>query len=465
MSAIIPNPNTTDTTIGIVPDVTLPPSETSQSSLPVSVTSPVINSGTIQNWADLNSSIISNSRNGRIENNTKLSLNSRQVSTNDGTFINRGLMEIDNGNSFTNHGYFEFQMGEVFVSRTTTPNNNEFLPLWSVPYANGLYPQFGLPGTKDKRIYHPHIDLTSSEFVNSAGATLFIDGTSGTFNPMGISLFGSGATLQNSGTVTNNGIIDLNYGNATIRNQSGGIFNNNGRVFIRDENTSLVNNFGGNFTNSNLVSIENGFIDNYGEFTNSDDLAFGFANSTIFTNYQSAVLINNGTIDNSFNPLGAEGFINNGSYSGSGIIKGSWTDRGVVKAGNSSGGLLIDGDYRKEAGTKEIELGGTDHFDFHRTDTEHDFVEITGDLIINGGTLDVSLIDDFKLDLNQEFDIVKVDGELTGTYEGLEEGAIVGSFDSVYGQIPMNLFITYEGGDGNDIALYTADKIFGLSNI
>ena len=128
--------------------------------------------------------------------------------------------------------------------------------------------------------------------------------------------------------------------------------------------------------------------------------------------------------------------------------------------------MLFTGDVTYgETSTKEIELGGSDSFEFHRNDTQHDFTEIQGDLLINGGQLNVSLIDGFELDLNHEFIIAKVDGELAGTFEGLEEGAIVGSFDSVYGQIPMNLFITYEGGDGNDIALYTADNIFGISNI
>ena len=131
--------------------------------------------------------------------------------------------------------------------------------------------------------------------------------------------------------------------------------------------------------------------------------------------------------------------------------------------------MLFEGNLTLgETSTEEVELGGTDHFDFHRTDTEHDFVEITGDLIINGGELNVSLIDGFELSIDQEFMIAKIDGELTGTYEGLEEGAIVGSFDSVYGQIGINLFITYEAGDGNDISLYTKpltnpEMIFGYS--
>ena len=188
--------------------------------------------------------------------------------------------------------------------------------------------------------------------------------------------------------------------------------------------------------------------------------------ANIYTSADGTHFVNDGIVNIQDGPGGTTGGYITGGYSGTGTLSGQHEQTGVLAPGNSAGGMLFRGNLTlAETSTKEIELGGTDHFDFHRTDAEHDFVEITGDLIINGGELNVSLIDGFKLDLNQEFDIVKVDGELTGTYEGLEEGAIVGSFDSVYGQIGMNLFITYEGGDGNDIALYTADNLFGISNI
>ena len=156
-----------------------------------------------------------------------------------------------------------------------------------------------------------------------------------------------------------------------------------------------------------------------------------------------------------------------GTINGSTRLAGTINHNGgTFNPGNSAGGFSLDGTMSvKNDSIIGIELGGVSNSDFHITDTEHDFVEITGDLIIDGGNLDVSLIDGFELALNQQFDILKIDGELTGTFNGLEEGAIVGSLDSVYGQIPMNLFITYEAGDGNDIALYTADNLFGLSNI
>lgn len=178
--------------------------------------------------------------------------------------------------------------------------------------------------------------------------------------------------------------------------------------------------------------------------------------------YNYGIITNNGVID----VTGGGSIIGGGTVNGSGKFIGDHDYAGTLSPGNSTGGMLFEGNLTLGAtSTKEVELGGTDHFDFHRTDTEHDFVEITGDLIINGGELNVSLIDGFELSLDQEFMISKIDGESMGTFKGLEQGAIVDKFDSMFGGIEMNLFINYEAGDGNDIALYTEDNFLGLRYI
>ena len=144
-----------------------------------------------------------------------------------------------------------------------------------------------------------------------------------------------------------------------------------------------------------------------------------------------------------------------GEYYGTGTISGGFINNGNYNPGNAVGGHKIIGDFdHLTGGIKQIELGGTGNFDFHRIETEHDFTEITGDLIIDGGKLEVLLIDDFKLHRGQEFIIAKVDGELIGEYDGLSEGASIGHFDSIYGN-KIGLNITYTAGNGNDIALYT----------
>ena len=46
--------------------------------------------------------------------------------------------------------------------------------------------------------------------------------------------------------------------------------------------------------------------------------------------------------------------------------------------------------------------------------------------------------------------VISVGGGLTGTFTGLGEGGLVDNFGG------EDLFITYQGGDGNDVALFTA---------
>ena len=65
------------------------------------------------------------------------------------------------------------------------------------------------------------------------------------------------------------------------------------------------------------------------------------------------------------------------------------------------------------------------------------------------GDLSVSLINGYELSLGQEFTIFEISGDLTGTFAGLAEGDVVGNLGGTY------LFITYAGGDGNDVVLFT----------
>ena len=65
------------------------------------------------------------------------------------------------------------------------------------------------------------------------------------------------------------------------------------------------------------------------------------------------------------------------------------------------------------------------------------------------GTLEVYLIDSFELLAGMSFDILKVGGTLTGQYDGLDEGHKVGSFSGT------NLYISYAGGNGNDVTLFS----------
>lgn len=114
---------------------------------------------------------------------------------------------------------------------------------------------------------------------------------------------------------------------------------------------------------------------------------------------------------------------------------------GTIAPGDSPGMTQVDGNLTINSGILEIELGGL------TAGSEFDHLEVTGDVLL-GGSLDVSLIDSFTLAANQTFEILDVDGTLTGQFAGLAEGALVGNFGE-------DLYITYQGGDGNDVELTT----------
>ena len=68
------------------------------------------------------------------------------------------------------------------------------------------------------------------------------------------------------------------------------------------------------------------------------------------------------------------------------------------------------------------------------------------------GVLDVLLIDGFELAEGMSFNFLRVGGTLTGQYDGLDEGGLVGNFSG------EDLFITYTGSDGNDVTLFTVPE-------
>jgi hypothetical protein len=57
-------------------------------------------------------------------------------------------------------------------------------------------------------------------------------------------------------------------------------------------------------------------------------------------------------------------------------------------------------------------------------------------------------LDGFSLLQGQSFEIIDVGGAASGAFTGLAEGASLGNFGGT------NLYITYGGGDGNDVMLF-----------
>lgn len=79
---------------------------------------------------------------------------------------------------------------------------------------------------------------------------------------------------------------------------------------------------------------------------------------------------------------------------------------------------------------------------------EFDTLAVGGDASL-AGELIVALDNDFSLTVGDSFEIIVVDGTQNGMFGGLADEALLGSFGGV------DLFIDYDGGDGNDVVLFT----------
>ncbi len=219
--------------------------------------------------------------------------------------------------------------------------------------------------------------------------------------------------------------------------ENNGTLNNQDRV----ENQSLLINYDQVQNHNTLINegfIENyGTLDNFGTLTNTDTIL----NDGTLTNY--GTLTNNGSVT----LLGFSVLTNNGALNGHGTVFGNLADAGILAPGNSAGVLTVDGDVVKTGGSLQIELGGVFDGGGDKSLTEFDWLDITGNLDLVG-SLDVQFINGFTLNNLYSFKIINIGGTLTGQFDSLDEGGIVGNFGGA------DLFITYLGGDGNDVVLY-----------
>jgi hypothetical protein len=120
----------------------------------------------------------------------------------------------------------------------------------------------------------------------------------------------------------------------------------------------------------------------------------------------------------------------------------------LLAPGQSPGPILIDTILSLGVNSvSQFELGGVNPGEF-------DQVWGLNELwISNGSDLEVSLNEGFLLADGMEFMIFDIQGDLptmiTGQFYSLSEGSLIGNFAGT------NLFITYQGGSGNDVVLYT----------
>ncbi len=130
-----------------------------------------------------------------------------------------------------------------------------------------------------------------------------------------------------------------------------------------------------------------------------------------------------------------------------GRINGNVDVMGSLDVGPDVGTLIADRDvsFAEFAGA-QFKLRGT------TAGSEFDQLTIGGSAMLGGELLVVAPTSDFFA-LGQQYPIIEVGNERTGIFRDLPENAIVGTFGG------LDLRITYAGGDGNDVVLFTQNPI------
>ena len=336
--------------------------------------------------------------------------------TNDGVIIGSENTEISLGDKFTNNGLLDAPSvtRADYYELTNIINNGNF----NVSKLTGL-------DVENKRGSQLRLSNGQLDLINELEATTEIITNEENSNPVYLH------SLDNLGTfnLIEESCVATLAGDGKFINQKNGNTGDMGRINI--SNTSTLEILAESKLINNGLIFSDGTIKNLGIIDNSQGKIFS-------------------KIDNE-----GKGKVIDPKLTGTGKIIGDFENNGIIAPGNSAGGHMIDGSLiHNDNGSKEIELGGWLDANRNREETEYDFIDITGDLIINGGSLDVSVIDNFKLRRGMQFMISQVEGEVVGTYEGLQEGASTGQFEGFLGN-KLDLYITYKGGDGNDISLYT----------
>lgn len=237
---------------------------------------------------------------------------------------------------------------------------------------------------------------------------------------------------------SNRGLVDVDGGelqvDARIANERA-----TGLISVRDG--TLVANQG--IVNAGSLAVTNGSSRLFGAIENRPGgiiQVSGGAHATFFDD-----LDQNGTLQVSRVGETTSVAVVLGEFGGAGgfVGGGDLFALGDLRPGNSPASVLMDGNlFLGQSTLSEFEFAGSEVGEF-------DQLLVTGDLGL-AGELNVSLLDDFAFGANEEYLIASVGDQLSGQFAGLGEGALVGAFGG------RNLFISYRGGDGNDVSLFTA---------
>lgn len=248
---------------------------------------------------------------------------------------------------------------------------------------------------------------------------------------------GNSSVLSGSPVFVNTGIIIKETEHAPTFEMIGGTFTNETSGMIRvdlpkDENDDdfefVIED--GTFTNRGTVLVNNSGISggkgvSVTESSILDNKAAGTFNIGLFDNTALTIstgsnVINRGDMEivgasNGDMILGTSFFENNGgTLSGDGTISiTSFTNNGIMAPGQSPGKITRDGNSNIGSALYRCEIAGTAGAGVAGG---HDQYEVTQNLNLAGGQLNVSLLDGFVPEIGDQFTIITVGNTMSNTF-------------------------------------------------
>ncbi|QDT98818.1 golvesin C-terminal-like domain-containing protein [Gimesia aquarii] len=215
------------------------------------------------------------------------------------------------------------------------------------------------------------------------------------------------------------------------------------------ETVNASNNWWGSSAEATIAALMTGPVD-FTSFldvgTDTDGVTAGFQGDFSVLNVTAlgSQTGPTGRIQEAIDSVSSGGTVNilAGTYAGDVDATGNNV---TLAPGNSPGQVTMNGNLTLDADdTLDIEINGI------LAGTDFDQLVVNGTVDLGGATL--NLIDGFDPAEGNQFVIIDNDSTdpVTGTFNGLSEGH---EFTDFLGVIGQSAFLTYAGGDGNDVAI------------
>ena len=260
-----------------------------------------------------------------------------------------------------------------------------------------------------------------------------------------VAVRGSDSTIsvsgENSKWINSSGMsIGGQLGEGNMKISDGGLVSNShgsiiGEATITGENSEWINDGG-----LHVGYVAKGVI-------NVED------QGRLFSQY---AYVGNHSIDSEDEEPAADGYVN---------VKGEnsvWENTGDVHVAQDGQGRLSLSDGGEIVIGNDLIVHDEGVLKFQLDDIKQSLITVDGDAIFNG-YLEIDISESFTVQQNKEYLLMRVAGAFSGDFdfedETLGEGDYLMSIDGV------PLYITYQGGDGNDMAVYTVPEPASLSLI